>query len=86
MMVDLQMTNAKLVERSRRTVMTVTGVDYAEATSLLEAAEGHVKTALVMHLADVDAPSAKDRLANASGFVRHAIEGRTYGAEAQTSD
>jgi len=78
MMVDLQMTNAKLVERSRRTVMTVTGVDYAEATSLLEAAEGHVKTALVMHLADVDAASAKDRLSRASGFVRHAIEGSPY--------
>ncbi len=31
MMIDLQMTNQKLVERSRRIVMTVTGVDYDEA-------------------------------------------------------
>lgn len=86
MMVDLQMTNAKLVERSRRTVMTVTGVDYAQATSLLHAADGHVKTALVMHLADVDAVSAKKRLVNASGFVRHAIEGRTYHVGSTSSD
>src|SRR5690606_3567440 len=28
MMIDLQMTNKKLVERSKRIVMTVTGVDY----------------------------------------------------------
>jgi N-acetylmuramic acid 6-phosphate etherase len=28
MMVDLMATSEKLVERSRRTVMTVTGVDY----------------------------------------------------------
>jgi N-acetylmuramic acid 6-phosphate etherase len=76
MMVDLQMTNAKLVERSKRTVMTVTGIDYAEATSVLEAAGGHVKTALVMHLAGVSGEEARRRLEAASGFVRPAIEDR----------
>ena len=78
MMIDLQMTNAKLVERSRRTVMTVTGVSYEEARDLLEAADGHVKTALVMHLGGVPAGEARARLEKASGFVRHAIENRTY--------
>ena len=78
MMVDLQMTNAKLVERSKRTVMTVTGVSYAEATRVLEAASGHVKTALVMHLAEVSASEAAERLEAASGFVRQAIAGVTY--------
>jgi len=78
MMVDLQMTNAKLVERSRRTVMTVTGLDYAQATALLEEAGGHVKTALVMHLADTDRGDAERRLARASGFVRPAARGEAY--------
>ena len=73
MMVDLQMTNAKLVERSKRTVMTVTGASYAEAAELLDRAGGHVKTALVMHLAGVDAEEARQRLQQAGGFVRAAI-------------
>jgi len=73
MMVDLQMTNKKLVERSKRIVMTVTGVDYAEASRVLELAGGHVKTALVMILAGVDAAVARERLEAAGGFVRPAI-------------
>lgn len=73
MMVDLQMTNKKLVERSKRIVMTVSGVDYAEASRVLELAGGHVKTALVMILAGVDAAVARERLEAAGGFVRPAI-------------
>lgn len=73
MMVDLQMTNKKLVERSRRIVMTVTGVGYAEATDYLQQADGHVKTALVMILGEVDAREARRRLEKADGFVREAI-------------
>ena len=75
MMVDLQMTNLKLVERSKRIVMTATGVDYDRATEALDAAGGHVKTALVMLLADVDAQAARERIERAGGFVRHAIAG-----------
>lgn len=74
MMVDLQMTNKKLVERSRRTVMTVTGLSYGEATQLLERADGHVKTALVMELAGVSPDEALRRLQKSHGFVRRAIE------------
>lgn len=73
MMIDLQMTNKKLVERSRRIVMTVTGVSYDEAQRVLEEAEGHVKTALVMILAGVTAEEARSRLKKTSGFVRPAI-------------
>ncbi len=77
MMVDLQETSRKLIERSRRTVMTVTGVGYDEAAEVLGAAGGHVKTALVMILADVDAEEARKRLEAADGFVRAAIRGGT---------
>lgn len=75
MMVDLQMTNQKLVERSRRIVMIATGVDYENANATLEAADGHVKTALVMLLADVSADVARARIEQGGGFVRHAIAG-----------
>lgn len=73
MMIDLQMTNKKLVERSKRIVMTVTGVDYSSAGRALEEADGHVKTALVMLLAGVDAEDARRRLQTSSGFVRPAL-------------
>jgi N-acetylmuramic acid 6-phosphate etherase len=76
MMIDLQMTNKKLVERSKRIVMTVTGIDYDEASEYLKKAGGHVKTALVMIKASVDAEEAKERLLKAEGFVRKAIEGK----------
>ena len=75
MMVDLQRTSEKLVERAHRTVMMVTGVEYDTARSLLDRADGHVKTAVVMELADVDADEARRRLEDADGFVRPAIEG-----------
>lgn len=74
MMVDLQMTSRKLEERSKRTVMMVTGVNYDEAEAVLEKAGGHVKTALVMILARVDAEEARRRLARAGGFVRQALQ------------
>lgn len=73
MMVDLQMSNLKLVERSKRIVMLATDVDYETAAATLDAAGGHVKTALVMILADVDAGEAGRRLRKADGFVRGAL-------------
>ncbi len=73
MMIDLQMTNKKLVERAKRIVMTITGVTYEEATEYLEKAGWHVKTALVMILAGVDVDEAKERLKKADGFVRKAL-------------
>ncbi|MFQ5570851.1 MAG: N-acetylmuramic acid 6-phosphate etherase [Rhodothermales bacterium] len=75
MMVDLQMTSRKLVERSKRTLMAVTGLDYEAASRVLEQAGGHVKTALVMILADVSVDEAQQRLERAQGFVRTAITG-----------
>jgi len=77
MMIDLQMTNKKLVERSKRILMTITGVSYDEAADYLEKAGGHVKTALVMIRANVSAEEAKERLSRTDGFVRNAIELKT---------
>jgi N-acetylmuramic acid 6-phosphate etherase len=68
------MTNKKLVERSKRIVMTITGVSYDEAADILKKADGHVKTALVMIKARVSADEARELLAETDGFVRKAIE------------
>jgi N-acetylmuramic acid 6-phosphate etherase len=76
MMIDLQMTNQKLVERSKRIVMIITGVSYEEAEKYLKEAKGNVKTALVMILANVPYEEAVRRLKLSEGFVRQAIEGK----------
>ena len=74
MMVDLQRTSEKLVERGLRTVMMVTGVDYDAADAVLDRCDGHVKTAIVVILGDVDVDEARRRLDETDGFVRPAIE------------
>lgn len=76
MMIDLQMTNKKLVERSKKIIMTITGISYEEAEKFLSEADGHVKTALVMIKTGVNALQAKERLNKADGFVRLAINGK----------
>ena len=81
-MVDLQMTNAKLIERSKRIVMDITGESYDEASRVLTEADGHVKTALVMILARCDADQARARLERAQGFVRRAVEDKKEGQSA----
>jgi len=74
-MVDLMATSEKLVERSRRTVMTVAGVDYESAAKAIEAAGRSVKTAIVMLKLRCARAEAEARLARAGGFVRAALEG-----------
>ncbi len=78
MMIDLQMTNRKLEERSKRVIMTITGLAYEAAASALKEAGGHVKTALVMIRAGVTRADAEKRLEKARGFVREAIENKIH--------
>jgi N-acetylmuramic acid 6-phosphate etherase len=72
MMVDLQLTNQKLVERSKRIISIATGVNYETASKVLQESGGHVKTALVMVTLGVSAEEARRRLQQADGFVRTA--------------
>ncbi len=74
MMVDLMATSEKLVQRSRRTVMTVTGCDHDTAAAAIEAAGKSVKTAIVMLKVGCDRAEAERRLAAAGGFVRAALD------------
>jgi N-acetylmuramic acid 6-phosphate etherase len=75
MMVDLMAMSRKLVERGRRTLMTVTGIGYEEACEALERANGSVKIAIVMVKAGVTRAQAEKKLRKAQGFVRAALEG-----------
>jgi len=74
MMVDLMASSQKLVERSRRTVMAVTGVDYDAASRAIEAAGRSVKTAIVMIRRGCGRAEAERLLRESGGFVRGAIE------------
>ena len=56
--------------------MTITGLSYEDASTFLEKAEGHVKTALVMIKANVDVREARKRLEKSDGFVRKAIDSK----------
>lgn len=73
-MVDLRLTNKKLVERARRIIVMFTGLSYEDAAATLEQADGHVKTALVMAKGNLSKPEAKELLAKHEGFIRAALE------------
>jgi N-acetylmuramic acid 6-phosphate etherase len=73
MMVDLRATSRKLVDRSRRTVAIVTGVDPDTATRAIADAGGSVKTAIVMLKLGCGRAEAERRLTDAGGFVRAAL-------------
>lgn len=74
-MVDLRQTSKKLEDRAQRIVAVAASVDLAKAADLIRAADKEVKTAIVMGLLNVDAPSARLRLAKACGHVRKALNG-----------
>lgn len=74
LMVDLMPSNEKLVYRSKRIIRLATGVSDDAVNDAYEASGGHVKKAIVMLLAGVDAVRAGALLSQADGFVRGAIE------------
>ncbi|MGG3942390.1 N-acetylmuramic acid 6-phosphate etherase [Peribacillus psychrosaccharolyticus] len=73
LMVDVQSTNEKLIERAKRIVMDSTECKYEQAAEVLERANGEVKTAIIMILTNCSYDEAKDRLKSADGFVRKAL-------------
>ena len=74
LMVDVRSTNEKLVERSRRMLMSATGCDYEEAVRLLEASQYHVKSAIVMSLLDVEYAKATSLLEKHDGHIRRILQ------------
>jgi N-acetylmuramic acid 6-phosphate etherase len=66
LMVNVQPTNAKLIDRAQRIIMAATGIDQPAAAALLEKS-GSVKTAIVMQKLNLDRPTAEAKLAAHKG-------------------
>ncbi|MCE5311147.1 MAG: N-acetylmuramic acid 6-phosphate etherase [Acidobacteriales bacterium] len=73
LMVNVQPSNEKLVDRARRIISAATGVDYARAGELLEEGGRKVPVAIVMAKLNVAREEAERRLAAARGRLRAAI-------------
>jgi N-acetylmuramic acid 6-phosphate etherase len=73
LMVDLQVTCLKLRDRGERILVETLGVDRAAAADLLDAAGGHVKTAIVMGRLGVDREEAARRLDEAGGLIASVV-------------
>lgn len=81
MMIDLQQNSQKLVERSKKIIMTATDVSYKDAEILLEQSGGHVKTAILLALTSLDLASVQALLKKNDGFIKKSlIEWRTSNA------
>lgn len=73
LMVDVKATNAKLRNRSVALTMRATGAGELQAQNALRAADGHVKTAILMLRAACDATTAAQRLLAVNGSLRAAL-------------
>ena len=70
LMVDLRTWNDKLVDRSQRIVMETTGLEREAARRVIQAADGAVKSAIVMARLGVSKEEAERLLAEHSGRLR----------------
>ncbi|MEP7294403.1 MAG: N-acetylmuramic acid 6-phosphate etherase, partial [Chloroflexota bacterium] len=73
LMVDMRPTNEKLIDRARRIIAQIAGVEYDEAARLLDAS-GDLKTAIVMARRGVSADQARVLLDTAQGRLRDVID------------
>ncbi|MBT0725060.1 N-acetylmuramic acid 6-phosphate etherase [Rosenbergiella sp. S61] len=73
LMVDVEATNQKLIQRQKNIVMDATGCQAEDAEAALSACNGQCKTAILMILANLTAEEAKRRLTQHKGFIRSAL-------------
>jgi N-acetylmuramic acid 6-phosphate etherase len=73
LMVDMQITNQKLLQRAIRIVQIATGVSAEEAQVLLGSSGRNIKLAIVMGKLEVDLATAQKLLNRGRGFVRKAV-------------
>lgn len=69
LMVDLQVTCQKLQDRGERILVETLAITREEASRLLDASGGHVKTAIVMSRLGLDAQEAQRRLEAVGGSI-----------------
>jgi N-acetylmuramic acid 6-phosphate etherase len=73
LMVNVQPTNAKLVDRAERILMTLAGVSREQASALLTASGSNVRTAIVMARRGLDRADAERHLAGCGNRLREAL-------------
>ncbi|UUX35007.1 N-acetylmuramic acid 6-phosphate etherase [Fundicoccus culcitae] len=73
LMVDVQATNLKLEERSKRIIMEATECSYEQAQEALALADNKVKLAIVMLLTGLKREEAEARLEASKGFIHQAV-------------
>jgi len=73
LMVNVQPTNEKLVDRARRIVAAIADVSYDEASRLLNVG-GSVRAAIVMHKLNMTRAEAEARLTACHGQLRSALQ------------
>ncbi|EGS1168865.1 N-acetylmuramic acid 6-phosphate etherase [Enterococcus faecalis] len=73
LMVDVKPTNEKLVERSKRIIMEVTGCSYEVAELKFVEAEENVKLAIVMILTDSTKEEATQKLIDGNQFIKNTL-------------
>lgn len=74
LMIDVQSTNNKLVDRSKRIVMEATSCDYETATYYLEHSEASIKLAIIRIMLEISLKEAKALLDSSGGQVKKAME------------
>lgn len=74
LMVDVQATNIKLVDRSKRIIMEATGASYEEAEKAFEESNGSVKVSILKILTEVSTEKAEIALEKNGGRVQEAIK------------
>lgn len=73
LMVDVQATNQKLVERATRIVMTATGADKETASRFLQMSGNNAKKAIIMINTGLDICEAEKLLKQSDGFITRAL-------------
>ena len=73
LMVNVQATNDKLVDRSKRIIVEATGVSYEKAEEVYAVAQS-VKTAIVMILAGTTKEEAEEALADTNGLIYETLQ------------
>lgn len=73
LMVDVEATNLKLIERSKRIVMEATGVDLEDADKYLRETDNDVKLAILMIMGNLDKKMAEKLLRESNGHIRKAL-------------
>lgn len=74
LMVDVQLSNEKLVERAKRIIMEATSCDLPTAEKTLELAGNKPKPAILMILTGCTYLEAQEKLELTKGFIRPAVD------------